>query len=243
MTVKAHFGNPMIEQRKLAAGEALVQFDKSVLRVTGADALSWLHAMFTSDFKNLKEGESREALWLDVQGHVKHEFHAVYDASGVWLILRSSDAAAVTRALNMHIFREKVNEIEDLTGQFAVFGVFGDEGSRLEGATFSWRDPWPNVVPGGARYAAGVPSGWNFTEHVVATAEVDRFVAGFAQAGIDAFEALRIAAHRPSIEDVDDKTLPNELDWLATAVHMSKGCYRGQEAVAKLTTWATRLVD
>jgi folate-binding protein YgfZ len=233
MTVKAHFGNPMIEQRQLAAGKAVVEFNKSVLRVSGADALPWLHAMFTSDFKNLKAGDSREALWLDVQGHVKHEFHAYYDGSAVWLILRTADVAAVTRALNMHIFREKVNEIEDLSGQFAVFGVFGDEGAALPGATVSWRDPWPNVVPGGARYAASVPSGWNFTEHVVAAADADKFAAGFDRVGTDAFDALRIEAHRPSIDDVDEKTLPNELDWLATAVHMSKGCYRGQEAVAK----------
>ena len=233
MTVKAHFGNPMIEQRNLAAGKAVVELDKVVLKVSGADALPWLHAMFTADFKNLKAGESREALWLDVQGHVKHEFHAYYDGSAVWLLLRSADVAAVTRAMNMHIFREKVDAIQDCSADFSVFGVFGSEGAALDGAEISWRDPWPSVVPGGARYAAGVPSGWNFTEHVVEKSKATEFASSLDRVGTDAFEALRIQAHRPSIDDVDEKTLPNELDWLATAVHMSKGCYRGQEAVAK----------
>jgi folate-binding protein YgfZ len=233
MAVKAHFGNPMIEQRNLAAGKAVVELDKVVLKVSGADALPWLHAMFTADFKNLKAGESREALWLDVQGHVKHEFHAFYDGSAVWLLLRKADVDAVVRALNMHIFREKVDAIENLDGQFAVFGAFGESGSALAGAAISWRDPWPSIVPGGARYAAEVPSWWNFTEHVVPLSDAASFAPGFDRVGTDALEALRIEAHRPSINDVDEKTLPHELDWLATAVHMSKGCYRGQEAVAK----------
>jgi folate-binding protein YgfZ len=52
---------------------------------------------------------------------------------------------------------------------------------------------------------------------------------------MDAAEALRIAAHRPrQITEVDDRTLPHELDWLSTAVHLRKGCYRGQETVAKV---------
>jgi len=53
-------------------------------------------------------------------------------------------------------------------------------------------------------------------------------------AGIDAIDALRIAAHRPTAAEVDEKSLPHELDLLASAVHLTKGCYRGQETVAKV---------
>jgi folate-binding protein YgfZ len=49
-----------------------------------------------------------------------------------------------------------------------------------------------------------------------------------------AFEALRIAAGRPEITDVDERSLPHEFDWLASSVHLTKGCYRGQETVAKV---------
>ena len=233
MTVKAHFGNPMIEQRNLAAGKAVVELDKVVIKVSGQDTLPWLHAMFTADFKNLKVGESREALWLDVQGHVKHELHAYFDGTFVWLLVQKDHVQSVIHALGMHMFREKIDEVEQFRDAYSVFGVFGAAGAALEGSAISWSDPWPNIVPGGARYAASVPSGWNFTEHVVEKAKVADFAREFERVGTDAFEALRIEAHRPSINDVDEKTLPNELDWLATAVHMSKGCYRGQEAVAK----------
>ena len=54
-------------------------------------------------------------------------------------------------------------------------------------------------------------------------------------AGLAAVDALRVAAWRPRWSaDVDERTLPHELDWLRTAVHLDKGCYRGQETVAKV---------
>lgn len=50
-----------------------------------------------------------------------------------------------------------------------------------------------------------------------------------------AFEALRIAAHQPRFGlDTDQRTIPHEAGWIATAVHLDKGCYRGQETVARV---------
>jgi folate-binding protein YgfZ len=65
---------------------------------------------------------------------------------------------------------------------------------------------------------------------------VDRVRAGTPQvAGVDALEALRIAAWRPRFaHEVDARSIPHELDWLRSAVHLDKGCYRGQETVAKV---------
>ncbi len=54
-------------------------------------------------------------------------------------------------------------------------------------------------------------------------------------AGVSAYEALRVEDLRPRLGvDVDGRTIPNETRWLATAVHMAKGCYRGQETVARV---------
>lgn len=53
-------------------------------------------------------------------------------------------------------------------------------------------------------------------------------------AGTLALEALRIAAWRPRLADADERTIPHELDWMRSAVHLDKGCYRGQETVAKV---------
>jgi tRNA-modifying protein YgfZ len=59
--------------------------------------------------------------------------------------------------------------------------------------------------------------------------------AGAALAGLWAHEALRIAAGRPRMGlDTDDRTIPHEVGWIETAVHLNKGCYRGQETVARV---------
>jgi tRNA-modifying protein YgfZ len=58
---------------------------------------------------------------------------------------------------------------------------------------------------------------------------------GTLPAGIQAYEALRVEARRPRLGlDSDHRTIPNELPWLRTAVHLDKGCYRGQETVARV---------
>jgi len=64
----------------------------------------------------------------------------------------------------------------------------------------------------------------------------DRLLAaGATLAGLDAYEALRVEARRPRFGvDSDHRTIPNELEWLRTAVHLEKGCYRGQETVARV---------
>ena len=105
-----------------------------------------------------------------------------------------------------------------------------------------WNDPWREVAPGGHQYAVGEHpgSGWTWSETLVPREALRSVVARvgngeFGVAGLLAVEALRIAAWRPRFAtEVDEKTIPHELDWLRTAVHLTKGCYRGQETVAKV---------
>ena len=59
--------------------------------------------------------------------------------------------------------------------------------------------------------------------------------AGARAAGTMAFEALRVEAGRPRLHrDTDDRTIPHEVGWIGSAVHLTKGCYRGQETVARV---------
>jgi folate-binding protein YgfZ len=64
----------------------------------------------------------------------------------------------------------------------------------------------------------------------------DRLLAaGAGPAGVQAYDALRVEARRPRLGvDSDHRTIPNEMSWLTTAVHLDKGCYRGQETVARV---------
>jgi folate-binding protein YgfZ len=228
MTAKAHFGNPMIEQRKLAAGDALVELTRGIIRVAGEDRLEWLHSMLTADFKNLKPGQSREALLLDVQGHVERVFHATDDGTTTTLVVAADAAEPLMIWFDRMLFRSKVTLLDD-SKNFVVFAAMA-EIAGLQGA---WIDEWPNVVPGGVRYAKASGAKWAYREYLIHADDYGSFTSTHEMAGLDALDALRIAAWRPSLNEVDQRTLPHEIDWMTTAVHMSKGCYRGQEAVAK----------
>ncbi|MEO0312846.1 MAG: hypothetical protein RL140_76 [Actinomycetota bacterium] len=218
----ASFSNPLVEQRELLNGTAAVALDKSLITVAGVDRLTWLHALLSQNLRGLKSGESAEALLLNPQGHIEAIAHVVDDGSVTSLLVDRSVAQVLFDHLNKMKLRTKVELT--LANELQVFGTFG---KPVSGAKLVWHDPWPNVYPGGHRYANASGETWDYFESVVSQCDLE-------PAGTEALTALRIAAHRPGMEEVDDKTLPHELDLLTTAVHLSKGCYRGQEAVAKV---------
>jgi len=92
------------------------------------------------------------------------------------------------------------------------------------------------------QYARGTHSGesWSAVQFVFAREDLPAVVelvreGKIGVAGFDALDALEIRAWRPSMRgEVDERSIPHELDWLRTAVHLNKGCYRGQETVAKV---------
>ena len=132
----------------------------------------------------------------------------------------SATADALLAWFDKMVFRSKVEFVRhpELSVFFGIGTDFG----------LTWVDPWPEVVAGGVRYALDAPA-FNGREHILAQAPQIDLVP------IEAAEALRVAAHRPrQLTEVDDRSLPHELDWLSTAVHLRKGCYRGQETVAKV---------
>jgi folate-binding protein YgfZ len=218
----ASYANPLVEQRELLSGKAAVALDSKVIRVIGDDRLKWLHALLSQNIVNLVAGQSAEALLLDPQGHIEANLHIVDDGRITWLIVEQAQAQLVFEHLNKMKLRTKVNI--ELDSELQVFATFGEP---LPNANVVWLDPWPEVTPGGHRYAAKSGEVWNYVESIAESSSLGK-------AGTSALEAIRVMAHRPSMEEVDEKTLPHELDWLATGVHLSKGCYRGQEAVAKV---------
>jgi folate-binding protein YgfZ len=147
-----------------------------------------------------------------------------------------SHTEALLTWLQKMVFRMKV-EITDRSAQFATVGATtaSPEISFLSNDhPLIWKDQWPGVVAGGYRYSTRAVD-YTWFEHLVEAEKLDQFLAGKVLAGTMAADGLRVAAGRPkAINEVDEKSLPHELDLLATAVHLSKGCYRGQESVAKV---------
>lgn len=240
--VAAHYGEPVREQRALAAGTAVVDLShRSVIAVTGADRRSWLDSLLSQRLNGLVPGESAEALLLDRSGRVEHAAAVMDDGTTTWLIVEGAEAAAFATFLDRMRFMLRV-EVSDRTTETAVLGAFGPV-AALDGLQpLTWLDPWSTGATGGSTAARGEhpAAGWTFRLLLLpraALAQVADLVrsGGIAVAGSTALEALRIAAWRPRLaSEVDERTIPHELDWLRSAVHLNKGCYRGQETVAKV---------
>jgi folate-binding protein YgfZ len=226
------YSNPLVEQREFVAGSSAVLVeDKSVIVVTGEDRLTWLNDLFSQKLDDLKAGVSVEALWLDAQGRIVRDFHIVDDGEKSWLITYSTELANLVTQLQRMVFRAKVT-VEDMSSDYAVVATWSKD---VSGSVMSWQDPWPEVSVGGWRYGEGPTEPWNYRESLVPTSGVASVWKEFKHCGTMALDALRVAAMRPTgPNEIDEKALPHEFDWLASAVHMNKGCYRGQEAVAKV---------
>jgi len=225
------FSNPLVEQREFLAGKSLIELEKSILKISGADRLTWLNDLFSQKLDDLVPGVSVEALWLDPQGHIVRDFHLIDDSESTWLITYTSGFDQLLTQLTRMVFRAKV-VIEDVTDQYKVLASWD---LSIPAAIQTWSDPWPETTDGGYRYGTQPDGSWKYRENIVPVDEVLSLWNTFTKAGTMALDALRVEAHRPAgPNEIDEKALPHEFDWLATAVHLNKGCYRGQEAVAKV---------
>ncbi|KTR52086.1 YgfZ/GcvT domain-containing protein [Curtobacterium oceanosedimentum] len=232
----AHFGNPVGEQRALDAGRAVVELGLGVVTVSGPDRLSWLNSITSQLLTGLAPGTSTETLVLDQSGRVEHAARVVDDGEVTWLLTEPTDAAPLAAWLDSMRFMLRV-EVADRSADLVTLGRF-DGSAAPDDVVVEWVDPWSSVTPGGWGYAAlEAHPGTDWTLRIdVVTPDTAVALAGSGApvAGLLAFEALRIAAWRPVLGDVDERTIPHEFDWLRSAVHLSKGCYRGQETVAKV---------
>lgn len=210
--IAAHYGDPLREQRALAGGESAVDLShRGVVRVSGPDRLEWLHSLTTQELSALPPGTATTALLLSPHGHVEHAMSAVDDGEAFWAHVEPGSAESLVSFLDSMRFLSRV-EVTDVSAEYAVV----------------WE---PRT---GAHESYLTRSGDRGRELFVPRAELPAYV-GDAPAGVWAYDALRIAAHepRPGL-DTDHRTIPNEAGWIGTAVHLDKGCYRGQETVARV---------
>ena len=249
-----HYGDPHGEQRSLVAGRGAVDLShRGVVTVTGADRLTWLHSLTTQRLDHLAPGQSTTTLILSPHGHVEHEMHVVDDGQTAWITVEPGKpdrgglaappgtAEALVSYLDSMRFMLRV-DVADVTDDWAVVW----QPVREPHADFiTWLVPVD--VAGMGSSDAGADRGGDASKYVdhrpdvlvgreilVPRAElVD--VIGDAPAGTWALEALRIAAGVPRLgAETDHRSLPHEVGWIGPAVHLAKGCYRGQEAVARV---------
>ncbi len=239
-----HFGDPLREQRYLLDGSAYADLsNRGVVTIGGTDRLSWLNDLSTALVLDLEPGEPRTSLLLDPKGHVEHELHVVDDGNTTWLITAPGVGEKLVEYLTSMQFLLRV-EVSDRTEDCAVIGSLSGEPPASAWAI--WRAPGEfsgqGVTPAGSdrggdpgKYVPQRPDIFAAVEAIIPRQELGPTLAERPhRAGTWAWEALRIAAAVPRADaDTDNRSLPHELGWIGSAVHLAKGCYRGQEAVAR----------
>lgn len=244
VTVPWHYGDPFAEQKALVAGTAAVDLrHRGVVIVAGPDRLRWLNDLVSHKVDQLPPGQSALALILDPHGHVEHELHLYADPEQVWITTEPGKAAELANYLTRMQFLNdvKVRDVSDEFGSVWVSGVFETTEypawqPPAEFAGTGTTESGSDRGGGAARYVPGRPAHLSGTEVIVPLAEIDQFLAAFETlAGTWALEALRVAAAIPRAgAETDHRSLPHELGWIGTGVHLAKGCYRGQETVARV---------
>jgi len=228
--VAAHYGDPMREQRATEASAGVVdRSGRGVLRITGPDRLSWLHSLTTQQLDGLAAGAAAQALILSPNGHIEHHLTLTDDGAAAWIHVEPGTAATLVEFLESMRFMLRV-EVADVSQDHAVLTVLGpaagDIAAGLDGVRAS-------VKPGS--FGTNDLIDLIVARDRLPEAAGDLVRRGAVPAGMWAFEALRIAAHVPRLGlDTDHRTIPHEVGWIETAVNLDKGCYRGQETVARV---------
>jgi folate-binding protein YgfZ len=233
-----HYGDPMREQRLMETAAGVIdRSNRPVLMVSGPDRLPWLHSICSQHLSNLADGESTEALVLSPHGHVEQHWQLTDRDGAVWLDVEPGMGDDALAYLEKMRFLKRV-EPTDVSEEWAVVGLVGPAADAvllaaghippITGAT---------AVPGGG-FARRTP--WGDVDLVVPRRRVadqmaELVAAGAAPVGLWAYEAKRVEATRPRLRfETDHRTIPHEVGWIGSAVHLDKGCYRGQETVARV---------
>src|ERR1700678_2105827 len=198
-----------------------------LLRASGPDAAAFLQGQFTNDLR-IEPGQAVYGLWLDRRGRVLADSHVVRAPGGLdfWIANVSSPAEIIRRHLEDHIIADEV-EIEDVTPGWTGLSLIG----AGVGAWLSGEARAGIFFPG--RRASG--ESWERIHPDGDGASADAAVAGAARISADDVARMRIAAGVPSIPaDIGPLDLPNEGGLESAAISYSKGCYLGQEVMARL---------
>ncbi|HEX5596164.1 MAG TPA: folate-binding protein [Micromonosporaceae bacterium] len=259
--VAAHYGDPMREQRVLATDVGLVdRSHRGVVAVPGEERAGWLHTLTTQHLADLRTGQGTELLVLSPHGHIEQHAMVAEDGETTWLDTEPGSTCDLLGYLEKMRFLTRV-EPRDATADWAVLSLVGPRAVEAAGTlgVTELAEPQVGPVPGPKFPAGSVPprstslyevrplsgGGWARRSRLgvdllVPRAAFDQvtgelLAAGVPAAGLWAYEALRVAQRVARVGfETDHRTIPAEVGLIASAVHLEKGCYRGQETVARV---------
>jgi folate-binding protein YgfZ len=246
-----HYGDPLGEQRAAETGAVLVdRSHRAVLTLTGPDRLTWLHTLCTQHVSELPDGASTHNLILDLKGHVTDHWIQTELGGVSYLDTEPWRGEPLLDYLRAMVFWA---DVKIATADLAVLSLLGprlDEAPVLDALGLNTLPteqaalPIPSSGTGIVRRMPSAPDDQIELDLLVPRDESADWrrrltQAGVRPAGVWTYEAHRVAARRPRLGvDTDERTIPHEVGWIGGpgvgAVHLDKGCYRGQETVARV---------
>jgi tRNA-modifying protein YgfZ len=244
-----HFGDPLGEQRAAETEAVLVdRSHRAVLTLAGGDRQTWLHSISTQHVSELAEGVSTQNLSLDGQGRVEDHWIQTELGGTTHLDTEPWRGEPLLNYLRKMVFW---SEVTPSAADVAVLSLLGPRLADHAVLNALGLDALPAelmavpVAGGGfVRRMPGANAGQIELDLLVPRGESAEWQRRLAQAGVRpagvwTYEAHRVAALRPRLGvDTDQRTIPHEVGWIggpsAGAVHLDKGCYRGQETVARV---------
>nr|VTP01827.1 tRNA-modifying protein YgfZ [Mycobacterium riyadhense] len=243
-----HYGDPLGEQR--AADTDVVLVDRShraVLTLTGSDRQTWLHSISTQHVSALPDGATTQNLSLDGQGRVEDHWVQTELGGTTYLDTEPWRGEPLLDYLRKMVFW---SDVTPGSADIAVLSLLGPrlaDRPLLDALGLAALPTETTAVPldgGFVRRMPGSPAGQIELDLLVSRKESTDWQqrltrAGARPAGVWTYEAHRVSALRPRLGvDTDERTIPHEVGWIGGpgegAVHLDKGCYRGQETVARV---------
>ena len=244
-----HYGDPLGEQRAALTDAVVVdRSHRGVLTLTGGERNSWLHTISTQHVADLADGATVENLSLDGQGRVEDHWIQTELAGVTYLDTEPWRAEPLLAYLQRMVFWAQVTVAAVDLGLLSLLGPGLAERAVLDALGVDEMPVQTAVpLPGGGLLRPMRPDRNGPAVALEAVVPGDQLTgvrdglvaAGVRPAGIWAYEAHRVAGLRPRLGvDTDERTIPHEVGWIGGpgtgAVHLDKGCYRGQETVARV---------
>ena len=225
-----------------------------VVEVRGADRAAFLHNLLTQDIKSLEPGSGAEAALVTPSAKLIADLVVLADADAHWLILQQARIDAVLQTLDRYLITEDV-QLSDRRQADRIIAIQGPASGEFLTSACSLTPPGPQplahaaakmgamavrVVNAGAIGGTGLLLIVPFDQvgPTLSRLEHDGSRDGVLPVRVQAWEILRIEAGRPWFGvDMDEDTLLPETGLQARAVSYSKGCYVGQEIIARVHTY------
>ncbi len=251
--VVLHYGDPAAELAALRDSVGVLDLScRSRLCLVGADRVKFLHGQVTNDVQRLRVGEGCHAALVSAKGRMHSDLNIYRLADELLLDFEPGFTAAVRDRLERFIITEDV-QVLDAAPHYGLVRVQGPRAAEaVAQLALSWAVPIQPLAFGahadptlGQLYLMrGGCTGFDLFIPVTALGAVfDKLLAavkslGGRACGWQALETTRIEAGIPRFgQDMDETTLPPEAGLEARAISYSKGCYIGQEVIARIRTY------